>query len=803
MSEIDNLFDVASLAASNIDLENISIKEDELEKTQSLDLNEIKKAEEELESASVINDKPIINNDIDENESLGNYIERLFKSHTLDDLAGADYFSKNINADFIDEAIQHGRVKDIEKSILSLNKIARNRIVNLDDTQQAGLDAMDIAYTKAQQQATQNKYELWMNPERMDDSDKTYFKREAFPFSIKPKMSEKELQSLAEKMYALHKEAGMVPNLDKFNSDQRLLFETSAKQDILNKLRKMNNGGLHGQLHASAYAFDNDAMKQEVLQKLTNNNDLQKSNLYTRLLKEQFAIEKEQLADVSTAIVKKADAIKPQNEDVLQLDEIIAQNDEHISDKVTTDKQTDNVEIETPTTDISDLVENNIINGIPIADEMVKNENGTKISENTTATVDTQPLENEKSVLEQNAVEQQDLPSIDDKSIEEEYNNLENKLKLVIQEDPYQVARWFDCDLENIANKEECQSMLTRDHICDNFLESSDFDSMADIKNEIINWHKTDEPVDETTPNIDKVATELDAFYQDVDTYDYADNYSDGQRDSVEEIKDSLKQGNVEPIKDALNLVKEESESDSEKERIDSLLNDIDKVNIDNKTEVDSVVFEKQAPVITTSEETSTLPSYDAVGNKISDNPITEEHVVATEIYTKIQDTFENKKTSILQSWVGEQETELGHHVSTDEYYDTSQNWNNVLNECIKSIGATDIKTEQVDYRDITTGTTTLYDVWSFKYDDKDYELKRPHDTDLSSLHKADLISGMINKSVANTETQKLIRASEYVEAKEDIKTPGLDVVQSKIENTNIAPAPQMIIKKNSGMKMH
>ena len=202
--------------------------------------------------------------------------------------------------------------------------------------------------------------------------------------------------------------------------------------------------------------------------------------------------------------------------------------------------------------------------------------------------------------------------------------------------------------------------------------------------------------------------------------------------------------------------------------------------------------------------DVSTMPSYTAEGEKISDNPITE---VRTHLFQNLQMIIDDK-------------------LNDDENDDFTEVEETMLDYLHSQKDVSDLNYVQgAVYKDQETGSETLYNVWQFKYGEKSMEIKVFSNPETNAHDNWDILNTAINKLAAaesrgdldsvmyptnlsrktqgkpeelkKTETEKISEKNAATEKKE------ITVAAAKpVEQTTSPEKTNFVMKHKFGMKM-
>lgn len=769
-------------------------QESEIDQTQSLDTETLRKAiaEEEandqMDEAPVYAGKPVLRND-----HYGEYIADWMNYAGL---------STNGHPEEIDAIIANGDYLLIQNQLIP--QFHQNaRLDNMSHLQREAYDAIDQTLLQAQQKAKQNRYDMLCNPEKLTKEQKQALSKGCFPFSIYPKMKKEDVQHIADQLFEIHKAAGLLPEKGNMTDDQYKEVIRMAKATIYERCQKMNDNGLQGYLRVTENQLKKKGGREELIQSVAEECG-NRQNLYTRCYQNVEERAKQSAQNVAVAIAESGES-EQQKES-----ETVAQKTE--TPQVSEVKQPDIAIPAAPPAEGMTLPEKKTADEKtaeqkdnpekPVASEKIKDE-----PQSSNETVAEKPEFADETVA---VYEPAPGESVKEKAMDPEANRSQNQTDSVRQIEDEKPA-----EKEATAASEEKQDQAT---------EKNDVTGESEPVKDAVPEEKAqtaetvdDQPVEFIIPPSEK---KLD---------DEAQVQKEEQKTSEKESVNPAKPDSDEK-KDVENKVEEKPEM-AEKTEFQKVPDEtpVQESSAKEPSVPPMYAKEKSGTETVTTETASTMPSYTATGEKISDNKIVESHTTTIQKWENVQKNFNDFADNEIKNWCDAETEADGMFHARDEYENPSIDWNKVMVSQLENAGFSNVTFEKgIEYYDAERQSKTKFDVFRFEDDGVPYEMKsyspvRRED----SISRIDSLSSMVNDRVANhgqesQDTAKLVRyengmgmpkpqqANPAVSAIEQKNQPIVEKQESLQQKTVAQPAPAVqrepsvppMVKKSHGMKM-
>ena len=810
MSELNISKDVSSaIGLGNItemaQQESISadVQDSEIDQTQSLDTEALRKAiaeeeaKEQMDEAPVYAGKPVLRNG-----RYGEYIADWMNYAGL---------STNGHPEEIDAVIANGDYTLIQDQIIpQFHKNAR--MENMSHLQREAYDAIDQALLQAQQKAKQTKYDMLCNPEKLTKEQKQVLSKGCFPFSVYPKMKKEDVQHIADQLFEIHKAAGLLPEKGNLTDDQYKEVIRMAKATIYERCQKMNDNGLQGYLRVTENQLKKKGGREELIQSVAEECG-NRQNLYTRCY---HTVEERAKQSAQNVAVAMAETGKSEQQ-----------------------KESESVAQKTETPQVSEVKQPEIaVPVVPPAEGMTLPEK--KPAEEKTA----EQTEAQKSDAQE---EKSEKPATDEK-IKDEPQSPNEPVAEKPEFADETVAVYEPAPGESVKEKAMAQET---DHNLNQTDDSKPVEEVKPVgKEETAVSDEKQDPVAEKTdvagesePVKDSIPEEKEQTAETVDDQpvEFIIPPSEKKLDDEAQVQ---KEEQKTPEKESVNPAKpdsnEKKDAENKAEEKPEMLEKTEFKKAPDETPVQEASVkepsvppmyakEKSGTETVTTETASTMPSYTAAGEKISDNKIVESHTTTIQKWENVQKNFNDFADNEIKNWCDAETEADGMFHARDEYENPSIDWNKVMVSQLENAGFSNVTFEKgIEYYDAERQSKTKFDVFSFEDDGVPYEMKsyspvRRED----SISRIDSLSSMVNDRVANNgqealETAKLGRyengmgmpkpqqANPAVSAIEQKNQPIVEKQESLQQKIVAQPAPSVqrepsvppMVKKSHGMKM-
>ena len=774
-------------------------QESEIDQTQSLDTEALRKAiaeeeaKDQMDEAPVYAGKPVLRNNC-----YGEYIADWMNYAGL---------STNGHPEEIDAIIANGDYLLIQNQLIP--QFHQNaRLENMSHLQREAYDAIDQTLLQAQQKAKETKYDMLCNPEKLTKEQKQVLSKGCFPFSIYPKMKKEDVQHIADQLFEIHKVAGLLPEKGNLTDDQYKEVIRMAKATIYERCQKMNDNGLQGYLRVTENQLKKKGGREELIKSVAEECG-NRQNLYTRCYQNVEERAKQSAQNVATAMAASGESEQQ--------------------------KESETVVQKTETPQVSEVKQPDIaIPVAPPAEGMTLPEK--KTAELAEAQKSDAPKENPEKPAEDEKIK--DEPQSSNETVAEK-PEFADETVAVYEPAPGESVKEKVMDPE--ANRSQNQTASSK---------QTEDEKPAENGETATSEEKQDQATEKNDVTGDKSEAVKDAI-------------SEEKEQTAETVDDQPVEFIIPPSEKKLDdeaQVQKEEQKTSEKESVNPAKPDSDeKKDVENKAEEKPEMTEKtefqkvpdETPVqessvkepsvppmyakeksgteTVTTETASTMPSYTATGEKISDNKIVESHTTTIQKWENVQKNFNDFADNEIKNWCDAETEADGMFHARDEYENPSIDWNKVMVSQLENAGFSNVTFEKgIEYYDAERQSKTKFDVFRFEDDGVPYEMKsyspvRRED----SISRIDSLSSMVNDRVANhgqesQETAKLVRyengmgmpkpqqANPAVSAIEQ-KNQSIAEKQESLQQKTVAQPAQAVqrepsvppmVEKSHGMKM-